>query len=99
MFIRRRINKYPNFLGQSLKLELNLFLKLLSEMRDDLRKDLNIRSYNRLVRLADTPVANLIRVKSKENTNLDRRYSFIDFCFFFFVARGPKVGGSVGRNL
>ena len=99
MFIRRRINKYPNFLGQSLKLELNLFLKLLSEMRDDLRKDLNIRSYNRLVRLADTPVANLIRVKSKENTNLDRRYSFIDFCLFFFVARGPKVGGSVGRNL
>ena len=38
LFIIRRINKSLKFLGHSLRLELNLFLKLLPEMRDALTK-------------------------------------------------------------
>ena len=45
-------------------------------------------------RLADTQVANLIKVKLTENTNLDRQYSFIDFSHF--SASDAKVGGCVG---
>ena len=36
---------------------------------------------NRLVNLADTPVANLIKPKSTENTNLNGQYKSIDFWY------------------
>ena len=49
LFIIRRINKSLKFLGHSLRLELNLLLKLLLEMRDALTKEklskLKIDSY------------------------------------------------------
>ena len=66
LFIIRRINKSLKFLGHSLRLELNLLLKLLLEMRDALTKKKTFQVKNRLVRLADTPVANLIKAKSTE---------------------------------
>ena len=40
---------------------------------------------NRLVRLADTLVANLTKAKSTENTNLNRQYSFINFWHFWLA--------------
>ena len=59
------------------------------------RKTLQAR--NRLVRLADTPVSNFIKVKSTEKTSLNRQYSFIDF--WYFLASDAKVGGPMGLSL
>ena len=59
------------------------------------RKTLQARS--RLVRLADTPVSNFIKVKSTEKTSLSRQYSFIDF--WHFLASDAKVGGPMGLSL
>ena len=72
-------------------LELNLSLKLVSEMRDALSKEKHSKVK---IALADTPVAILIKAKSTENTNLNRQYSFIDF--WHFLASDAKLGGWVG---
>ena len=51
---------------------------------------------NRHARPADTPVANLIKAKSTENTNLNRQYTFIDI--WHFLTSDAKVGGWVGGS-
>ena len=52
---------------------------------------------NRLICLADAPVANLIKPKSTENTNCNRQCRSIDFGHF--LASDAKVDGWVGLNL
>ena len=46
-------------------------------------KSKTFQAKNRLVCLADTPEANLIKAKLTENTNLNRQYCFINFLAFF----------------
>ena len=66
-------------------------------MHDALRKKKTFLAKNQLVRLADTPVANLIKAKSTEYTILNRQYSFIDF--WHFLASDAKWDDWVGYNL
>ena len=52
---------------------------------------------NRLVHLADTSVANLIKAKLTENVNLNSQYGFTDF--WHFLPDDTKLGGWVALNL
>ena len=49
---------------------------------------------NRLLRLADKSVANLIKAKLTETTNLNRQYSF-----WHFLCSDAKAGGWMDLNL
>ena len=60
-------------------------------------KKKKFQAKNRLLRLADKSVANLIKAKLTENTNLNRQYSFIDFGHF--LCSDAKAGGWMDLNL
>ena len=60
-------------------------------------KKKKFQAKNRLLRLADKSVANLIKAKLTENTNLNRQYSFIDF--WHFLCSDAKAGGWMDLNL
>ena len=80
----------------SLKLELNLFLTFLAKSATLYqKKPFPVKKL--LVHLADKPVANLIKAKSMENTNLNRQWSFMDS--WHFVVIDANVGGWMGLNL
>ena len=60
-------------------------------------KKKKFQAKNRLLRLADKSVANLIKAKLTENTNLNRQYSFIDF--WHFLCSDAKARGWMDLNL
>ena len=80
LFLTRRINKVLGPLSKS-------GIKFVPEACFRNARRFNERktfaAKNEFVRLADTPIANLIKAKSTENTNSNRQYSLIDFCHFF----------------
>ena len=66
-------------------------------MYNVLTKEKHSKLKNQLVRLADTPEANFLKIKSTKDTNLNRQYSFANF--WHFLSSDAKVDGWMSLNL